>query len=65
VHLSGIRTDPFSYLMGNEMRYLGLFIVHSRMFRCSLERAKVILSRSECSFCTEWWCSLWKGHFSI
>jgi len=30
----------YNCLMSNEIRYLGLFIVHSQMFRCSLERAK-------------------------
>ena len=34
----------------NEMRYLGIFIVRSRTFKCSLEHAKKSFG-SECSFC--------------
>ena len=39
----------------NEMRYLGIFIVRSRKFKCSLEHAKNILSRSECSIFKDWY----------
>jgi len=32
----------------NEVRYLGVFIVHIRLLQCSLDHAKIVSSCSQC-----------------
>jgi len=49
----------------SETRYLGIFIMRSRTFKCSLKRAKKSLSCCERSFCKDRSRCLWRSHSPI